>query len=271
MNIPPIYVVSGATGKSGEQIVRTALAQFPQKDVSIVVIPQVCEEEQLEKIADQAAETQGTIVYTLVNTNQRETLKRIAHRKRVVAIDLLGQLLARLAAVMGHEPFGQPGLYRELNQEYFDRVAAIEFAVMHDDGRNLDGLYLADLVIVGVSRVGKTPLSMYLSVQGWRVANVPLVKGIRPPQELFHVDRRRVVGLTIEAGQLIAHRRVRQQRLGVRGESAYTDPREIYEELESANQIIKKAGFPMINITDKPVEETAEEVISLLNRRLATA
>ena len=182
----------------------------------------------------------------------------------------IGRLLSHLSGVLDQEPAGQPGLYRQLRQAYFDRVEAIEFTMAHDDGKNQQGWGRAEIILVGVSRVGKTPLSMYLAVRGWKVANVPLLPEIPPPPKLFELDRRRIVGLIIEPGQLIDHRQQRQRRLNVSGGSAYTDPVKLYEEIEEARKMYRRNGFAMVDITDKPIEESADEVIGLVTRRLQT-
>lgn len=268
MSTPPIFIVSGGVGASGEQLVRTALAQFQEVTVPVIIVPHVRRVEQLEDVVTQAATTGGTIVHTLVDGELRRDLIRLAREKNAVAIDVMGRLLSRLTNVLGQEPIGQPGLYRKLREEYFERVEAIEFTVAHDDGRNPHEWHLAEIVLAGVSRVGKTPLSMYLSVLGWKVANVPLFRDVPPPQELFQIDRRRVVGLTIEPGQLVSHRLRRQRRLGVPGGSAYTDPAEIHEEVEAARRVFRSGGFAVVDVTDKPIEESADEIISLIARRL---
>jgi regulator of PEP synthase PpsR (kinase-PPPase family) len=193
---------------------------------------------------------------------------RQARDRNVVAIDAMGQLISRLTNVLGQEPQGQPGLYRQLRQDYFDRVAAIEYTVAHDDGRRPDEWYLAEIMLVGVSRAGKTPLSMYLSTLGWKVANYPLVKEVEPPAVLFELDRRRVVGLIIDPGQLVTHRRQRQRRLGVSNKSSYTNPVDLFEEAEEARKLFRRHGFAIVNVSDKPIEESADEVIALVNRRL---
>jgi len=147
-------------------------------------------------------------------------------------------------------------------------VAAIEFAMAHDDGQNRDGWPQAEIVLTGVSRVGKTPLSMYLSILGWKVANVPLIKGISPPLELFQLDHRRVIGLSIEPGQLVIHRQQRQRRLGAPGPSDYTDPAAINEELEVARQLFQRGRFTVVDVTDKPIETSADEIIERVTRQL---
>jgi hypothetical protein len=223
--------------------------------------------EQIEAVVKQAAATGGAIVHTMVDTRLRRALQRMARERNVVTIDLMSDLLAHLSKTLGQKPLGQPGLYRELHQDYFERVAAIEFTMAHDDGQNVQEWSEAEIVLVSVSRVGKTPLSMYLAVLGWKVVNVPLVMEIPPPPELFQLDWRRVIGLTMEPGQLLAHRQQRQSRLGAAGPSAYADPVKIYDEVETAIQIFKQGGFSVIDVTDKPIEASADEVIKLITRQ----
>ncbi len=267
---PPIYIVSGSVGASGEQLVHTVLAQFPESRVPVITVGHVRQPDQIEDVVAQASATGGTIIHTLVDKRLRDYLVRLAQEQGVVAIDLVGDLLARLADLLKQEPAGHAGLYRQLHQDYFERVASIDFAMAHDDGRNPGGWPLADVVLAGPSRVGKTPLSMYLSVLGWKVANVPLVMGLAPPAELFQLDSRRVIGLTIEPGQLLSHRQQRQRHLGAPGPTAYTDPVAIYEEMEAARQVFKQGGFSTIDVTDKPIEASADEIITLITRRFGT-
>jgi regulator of PEP synthase PpsR (kinase-PPPase family) len=265
---PPIYLVSGGVGASGEQLVNTVLAQFPDRQVSVVMVPRVRQAQQIEDVVAQAVESGGTIVHTLVDADLRQTLVRLAGEKEVVSIDLMGDLLSRLTQVLGQSPLGRPGLYRQQHRADLERVAAIHYSIDHDDGKHPDGWPEAEIVLVGVSRVGKTPLSMYLSVLGWRVANVPFVMGLPLPQKLFEVDSRRVIGLIIESGQLLIHRQQRQRRLGAPGPSDYIDPAKIYEELQAARRLFRRKGFPIINVTDKPIESIADEVIARVTRRL---
>jgi hypothetical protein len=266
---PPIFLVSGGLGTSGEQIVRTVLAQFPAPEPPVVVVPRVRRVAELEGVVERAAATGGTIVYTLVNGELRDALGALAQARRVFAIALMGELLSHLAQVLGHEPAGKPGLYRLQREDYFKRMDAIAFAVGHDDAQRIEELSEAEIVLVGPSRVGKTPLSIYLSVLGWRVANVPLIPGVPPPAELLEVDRRRVVGLVIEAAQLISHRRWRRATLGIPQDSPYTNPAQIYEEIEWARGFCRQNGFAILDVTDRPIESSAEEVIALINRRVS--
>lgn len=267
----PIYVVSGGEGKSGEQVVRTALAQFADADLPVIIVPHIREQADLERVVQEAEMKQGTIVHTLVDLRLRQQMLALTHDYNVLAIDLMGSLLSRMAAVLGKEPQGQPGLYRQINQSYFERIEAIEFTVAHDDGRNTHELDQAEIVLTGVSRVGKTPLAMYLSVQGWKTANVPLIPGIDPPQALFSINPSSVIGLTIDPVQLATHRRWRQRTLNVSSKTDYIDLNAIYDDIKAARRIFRQGGFAVVDITNRPIEETASEVIALIARGQKTA
>lgn len=260
MSRSPIFIVSGGVGFSGEQLVRTALAQFPDAEVPVILVPRVQQVEQLTEIVARAVNSDGTIVHTLVDATLRTHLLFLAAEQQVAAIDLIGPVLARLKSVLGQHPIGQPGRYREQHQSRFARVDAIEFALAHDDGQHPQGWTGADILLIGVSRVGKTPISIYLAVLGWKTANLPLVKEIPPPIELFQLDRRRVVGLTIDLDHLLSHRRQRQLRLGMPSWSPYTDPAAVCAELETAYQVCRQGGFQLVDVTDKPIELLADEI-----------
>jgi regulator of PEP synthase PpsR (kinase-PPPase family) len=261
---PCLFVISGGEGVSGELLARTALAQFQPVTAPLVVLPRIQRPDQVRAAVERAAQANGIIVHTLVDAELRQALIQLAQAHDVVAIDLIGPLLARLATALGQPPRGQPGLYRQLRQAYFDRIAAIEFTVAHDDGSHPEGWGEADIVLVGVSRVGKTPLSMYLAVQGWRVANLPLLREVPPPAALFQLDRRRVVGLTIDPAHLVAYRQWRGRRLGLPGTTAYADLAALADEVQAARRLCHRAGFAVIDISDKPIEESAGEVILLV-------
>jgi len=266
--IPPLYLVSGSVGASGEQIVNSVLAQFPDCRVSLEAVPHVRQSAQVRAVVARAAESGGAIVHTMVNGVRREELERLAAEAGVPTVDLMGDLMRRLTETTGTEPVGQPGLYRELQRDYYERVAAIDFAMMHDDGMNPPGWKDAEIVLVGVSRAGKTPLTMYLAVLGWRVANVPLVPGIPLPKALDDVDRRRLIALDIDPSRLSVHRTHRQRELGVAGRMDYSDEGAVWKEVEAARREIRHRGYGRINVTDKPIETLADEAIRTITRRL---
>lgn len=268
MSISPIYVVSGGEGTSGERVVQTILAQFETNiPPEVIIMPHVRDTHQLEDIVSKVQRTQGTIVHTLVDAGLRQELNDLARRYNVAAIDLMGGLLTRLTTVMAQEPLGQPGLYHKMQESQFARSEAINFAVRHDDGKRPQELDRAEIILVGVSRVGKTPLSMYLAVQGWKVANIPLIPDSAPPEELFAVDPGRVVGLVIDPEELMAFRRWRKRQMNLPGPMAYTDPLLIYEQIEAARKLYRRGGFAILDITDRPIEESAAEIIALITRR----
>jgi regulator of PEP synthase PpsR (kinase-PPPase family) len=263
---PPVIIVSGGSGASGQQVVETALAQFPMIHVPVIQANDVRNLKQVEKAVKKAATAGGTVVHTLVERGLRDALIRLGKMHNVVTIDLMGPLLEQVAGHYGVKPLEQPGLYRKIRKDYFDRVEAIDFAVAHDDGKKPEDLTSADIVIIGVSRCGKTPLSMYLAVYGWKVANVPIVKDISLPEELSKTDRRRVVALTIDQEHLLEHRKRRNVRMGTIGMTDYTKPSAIFEELEAARKIYRECGFHMVSVTDKSIEIIADEIITYVTR-----
>jgi [pyruvate, water dikinase]-phosphate phosphotransferase / [pyruvate, water dikinase] kinase len=263
---PHVYIISGAAGTSGALMVNTVLAQFPESEVHIIPVPRVRQIEQLQDIVNQAQQNGGTLVHTMVDRRLRQALVEMARKHNVVEIDLVGQLMDRISVITQETPVDEPGLYRRLHRAYFDRVEAIEYAMNHDDGRDPKRWAEADLLLLGPSRSGKTPLSMYLAVQGWKVANLPIIPDISPPAELFEMDKRRVVGLYIEAGQLLSHRQHRQLHLGTKGSSPYSDPSAIYDEVVHAKKFYRKEDYVIVNVTDKPIEASANEIIRSLTR-----
>lgn len=264
---PPIYIVSGGSGASGEQLVETALAQFPDSQIPIYTMADTRRKRLIREIVTKAARTNATIVHTLVDPDLREALIERARDEKVVSIDLMGPVLERLAQLLKEKPRGQPGLYRQLRRSYFDRIEAIEFAMAHDDGKGIWELPQADIVLTGVSRSGKTPLSMYLGVLGWKVANIPVILDSPVPAELFQIDRSRVFALDIDDEQLVHHRRKRQQRRRQTGPSSYTDPKVVNTELETARTLFRKHRFTTISVTNKPIETSADEIIEAVTRR----
>lgn len=266
-SVPPIFVVSSSMGTLGEQVARTVLPQFRGVHVPVKVFRRVQQVSQLEEIIAETLQAGGTIIHTIANPDLRHKLVDLAAEQGVVAIDIVGPLIERLTNVLGVEPVGKPGLYRELHETYFRRIEAIEYTLKHDDGLNYKGWPDAEIVLVGVSRVGKTPLSLYLSMLGWKVANIPLVPGIPPQPALFELDRRRVIGLTIEPEQLYHHREHRQRRLGVVGDSDYSNLAKLYEEVADIRRIIRRGGFRIIDVTNKPIETTAGQVIDVVTRQ----
>lgn len=260
-----IFTVSDATGATAESVVRAALVQF---DASIVEISRRGSIQTLEKICsivDEAAMEHGFIVHTFVVEELRRAMLREGRAKNVITIDLMGPLLARLSELLDVEPKRKPGGFRPFDSSYMERIDAIDYTVRHDDGRNIHDLDQAEIVLVGVSRTSKTPLSIYLAYRGWRVANIPLVLGVEPPAELYRLPRKRVIGLVIQPERLALLRKVRVERMGSRVER-YADIEHIRAELAFAYTLFDKhRDWPIVDVTAKPIEETAAEVVSLIS------
>jgi regulator of PEP synthase PpsR (kinase-PPPase family) len=262
----PIYVVSGGTGASGQAVVDRALSQFPSEHVPVVIRSRVSAKE-LETIVQEAAAKNGTVVHTWVEADLRQEMIRLAREHNVVAIDLLGRLLERLSQVLNQAPVERPGLYRQLHEAYFRRIEAIEYTVAHDDGQHIHDLDQADIVLTGVSRVSKTPVSIYLSVQGWKVANVPLILDQEPPEALFDLPPGRVVGLTVQPDRLVELRTRRGRAMGLPGRTAYDDLGKVQEELAWARLILRRGRFAVVDVTGRSIEESAQAVVDLVTRR----
>jgi [pyruvate, water dikinase]-phosphate phosphotransferase / [pyruvate, water dikinase] kinase len=263
---PRIYIISGGVGASAEQLVHTVLAQFPQDTVKITTLGNVRYPEQIESVLRQALCDGCLVVHTLIEPKLREYLIETANQLQVEAIDLMGPLAGWVTRKLGTPPLGQPGLYRQLHREYFDRVMAIDYAIAHDDGKNPQDWPQAEALLVGVSRVGKTPLSLYLAVLGLKVANYPYTPPIPFPPALFELDSRRVIGLTIEPGQLLQFRQRRQAQLGAPGESDYVNPQSVFEEIEEAEKVFRRNRFTVIDMTDKTIELGADEIIRKISQ-----
>jgi [pyruvate, water dikinase]-phosphate phosphotransferase / [pyruvate, water dikinase] kinase len=265
-NGPPVelHVVSDATGETASRVVTAVEAQFPDQPFVTVRHPRV------ETVADlqlALARMQGrpaVAIFTVVEPTLREAMRELSREADIVYCDLLEQPLAAVAQVSGRAATMKPGLQPPLDEEYFQRIAAIEYAVKADDGLG-HALPKADIVLVGVSRTSKTPLSMYLGYLGWKVANVPIVKGIDPPAALFDVDSAKVVGLTIDADRLAEIRAERIQLMG--GDRRYASLVEIYDELEYAAAIHRRLGCPVIDVSELSIEEIAQRILQAVHRR----
>ncbi|HLS54158.1 MAG TPA: pyruvate, water dikinase regulatory protein, partial [Tissierellaceae bacterium] len=195
-----------------------------------------------------------------------EFVQDFSKRTGLFTIDLLSPLMNTVSQVLNTEPKREPGIIRRLDEAYFDRVAAIEFAVKYDDGKDPRGLLDADLVLIGVSRTSKTPLSMYLANKNIKVANVPLVMEVKPPKELFEISARKIIGLTNSPENLNEIRLQRLKSLGLNTNSSYASLDRILKELDYADKVMKKIGCPIIDVSDKAIEETSEIILGLLRK-----
>ena len=264
-SVVELHVISDSTGETAVRLVHALEAQFPEQEFEEIRHPRVETVDDLNLALSRAKGRPAVIVYTLVHPELREAARALCRRYKLHYCDLLGHPIEAVARVAGVAAKMKPGARPPLDSQYFKRMAAIEFAVKFDDGVGA-GLHDADIVLVGVSRTSKTPLSMYLGYMGYKTANVPVVSGIDPPKELFELDPAKIVGLTIDASRLaeIRQERVRQMRANRR---AYAELVDIYGELEHADAIHRKLGCPVLDITELSIEETASRVVKLVEDR----
>ena len=260
-----LYVVSDGGGSTAEAALDAAIAQFPGVGFRIERRPGVRSREQVLHVVRDAVREQGIIVHTIVIQEIRQILVRECRQRIVPHFDLIGPLIGHISQLIGMRPAYRAGAARGITDAYFQRVDAIQFTVQHDDGQAIATLDQADIVLLGVSRSSKTPLSIYLSMRGLKVANIPIVLGVPPPPKLREIDQQKIVALTIDPDNLLAIRRNRLQALGQSPDGEYADIDNIREELAYCRRIVR-AGYPwpIVNITGKSVEEAAKEVIAVL-------
>lgn len=264
-----VIVISDGTGETASAITRAAMTQFQDKEIFFTRYKNIRTKEQIDAIFQEAAIHHDIVVYTIVSVELRAYIAELSKRDHVRSVDVMGPLLSVFSNFFEAEPNYRPGLLHAVNDQYFKRVAAIEFTLNHDDGRNINSLDETDVVLVGISRTSKTPLSMYLSLEGIKTVNVPIVMGVPLPEKLFQIDQRKIFGLTIDSEELFRIRKNRLSRLGLANdEGDYADISKVSEEIEWANKIFSEnKRWPVFNVTGKALEETAAEIIKLLNMR----
>lgn len=264
-----IMVISDATGETAERMVRAATLQFKDTPVNIRTYSRVRLETEVEHIIERAAELRALVVFTVVNPEERDLLLKLIERHNVEAVDLIGALIGKLGSFLDTEPVGVPGLLHTIDANYFRRMEAVEFAVKNDDGAEPRNLPKADIVLVGVSRTSKTPLSTYLAQRGLKVANVPLVLGVDPPPELELVDESRVYGLVIQPEILRRIRLERLKHLGMPQDASYGARVHIENEISYSRETFRKhPNWPVIDVTNKAIEETAADIMRIYKQRI---
>lgn len=267
-HIPVVYVLSDSVGETAEFVVRAAASQFNGHQWDLRSVSHVHEKSVIDETIQSAKEEQGIIAFTIVLPELREYLLRVAANEGVRVVDIMGPMMDAFEWVSGKSPQLKPGLVHQLDDDYFRRVEAIEFAVKYDDGRDPRGLERADIILVGVSRTSKTPLSMYLAHKRLRVANVPLVPEVAPPEELFKQrNSRKVIGLSIRPDELNLIRKERLKALGLTQEASYASLERILLELEYSESIMHRLNCPIVDVSNKAVEETAGLILDYVKRR----
>jgi len=265
-----IFILSDGTGETASTMIRAALVQYADLNMNIVRCKNVRTEEQIESLLEDVYAQKGLIVFTMVSAQMSRKVMETAAQRGIVAVDLMGPLLGAFDAFFGRRgEVHTAGLLRTVDEQYFKRIEAIEFTVKHDDGKTLTHLTQADIILVGISRTSKTPLSIFLSHKGWKVANIPVVLNTPLPEELFKVDQRRVVGLTINPESLTRIRKKRLEKFGQDPGSEYANLSHISKEIEYAGEIFRQnRRWPVFDVTDRALEETAAEIVRVVASRL---
>ena len=264
---PIIYACSDSLGETAERVARAAASQYDKQEFNIIRVPYIRSEQQIEELVCKAEANKAMICYTIISPSLRRKLRELTKTANVTVVDIIGPMLAGVGTLTDTEPTLKAGMIHQLDEEYFKRVEAIEFAVKYDDGKNPMGFLKADIVIVGVSRTSKTPLSMYLANKQLKVANVPLVPEIPPPEELFKVPSSRIIGLLIDPYKLNEIRCARLKAMGLTDGANYADIRRIQEELEYARAIMQQLHCMIINVSNRAIEETASLILEYLRKR----
>lgn len=261
-----IFIISDGTGGTAKQLVKAALVQFENTKIQLNVRHHVRTEHRVLQIINEALAVNGFIVHTVVSRKLRDKILDSGRLYNIETIDLMGPLLAQLSHQFAHSPAERPGIFHELNKSYFQRIEALEFAFRHDDGQKIEEFKKAEIVLLGVSRTFKTPLSIYFAYKGWLVANVPIILGIKLPDIVFELPPERVFGLTTSPHRLAVLRSVRAEHLGG-ATGDYADFDYVQRELKYAYQIFnKQPKWSVIDVTNKPIEEITFEIVSHMRK-----
>lgn len=256
----PVFIVSDGTGETGAAVIQATMAQF-RVDWHLRRFGGIRQESLARKVVAEAEKSDALVVFTLVDRRVAQALLREADRRNVPTLDVLGGLIAKIGEHLKAEPRSEPGLLHGFSDDYFKRVEAVEFAVRHDDGANLRTLVDADLVLTGISRTSKTPLSMYLAQRGYKTGNVPIVPGIDPPQALLDLDPRKIFALAVDPSLLLTIRQARVRALGAPPYTTYADPESLLEEIRTARRLYRDRGWRVVDISGRAVEENAARIL----------
>ncbi len=264
---PTVFAVSDSIGETAELVIRAAMVQFNSENAYIRRIPYVTNKEYVDDIIEEAKNTANcAIICTIILPEVREHLVNSARQSNIPIVDLMGPMMDVFSNMMEIKPHLQPGLVHRIDEDYFKKIEAIEFAVQYDDGKDPRGLSQADVVLIGVSRTSKTPLAMFLAHKRLKVANLRLVPEVAPPEELFKLPPKTVIGLTISPDKLFDIRQERLKALGLGTEANYAKRSRILEEIEYADKIMERIGCIKIDVSNKAVEEIASEILEITKK-----
>ena len=261
-----IFVVSDSLGETAEKVTIAALEQFEDVNYKMIKIPYVTQSDQIEDIINEAKGKNSIIMFTLVIKKLRKLLINECEKNGILYNDIMRPILLDLEVLLDKDPVLKPGIIYKLDDNYFNRVEAVEFAVKYDDGKDVRGIKKADIVIIGISRTSKTPLSMYMAHKNLKVTNIPLLPEVPVPDEIFDIDSSKVFGLINTPEKLNEIRTERLKALGLSNSANYANMDRIIEELKYAHKVYNKIGCKIIDVSNKAVEETANIIIESLKK-----
>jgi [pyruvate, water dikinase]-phosphate phosphotransferase / [pyruvate, water dikinase] kinase len=257
-----VYLLGEGTGEMITRIAKASLVQFTQKNVEVKTFFLVRDKKQILQILREAQKQGALLAFSIVKPSMRDFLIKEAETRGIKAIDVIGDFILQLSLFLGEKPTAVPGKQYTLDEEYFRRIEAINFAVKHDDGKNPQGLKQADLVLIGLSRTGKTPLSTYLANKGWKAANIPLQPDLLPPEALFQIDPNKVFGLIISVESLVKFREARLAQLGLEPRARYADPVAVADEIDWCHKFYQEnPQWQVIEISNKAIEEISASLL----------
>ncbi len=260
-----VWIVSDGTGRTAVQVIKAASYQFTDLDADYRVVDNVTTKEQIFDLMEAVKKKSGMLVYTIVSKSNRRLLHRLAVENHILTVDLFGPIISTLQKFLEQVPVEVPGLSFKMNRDYFRMVEAVDFTIRHDDGRNIESVNRADIILLGPSRVGKTPLAVYLGYMGWKVANIPVIQGHGLPDLLERVPFK-VFCLVIEPGLLQKRRIDRIQKLGGPEIAEYTDMKSISKEIEFCKVLTDNGKkWPLIDMSYRTVEDVAKDIIQLVS------
>ncbi|MDO4680359.1 MAG: pyruvate, water dikinase regulatory protein [Aerococcus sp.] len=250
-------LISDAAGRLNQNYLNSAIAQFPTVHFKIDAYPFAQHPEQLSPILSQAKEQEAAVIGSFVKPELDEYAQTFCTKNNLRYLSLMGPIVHSIEEQSGVQALRKPGSKEPLNDRYYNRIRALEFSVANDDGRHPNQFKKADIVLLGISRTSKTPLSIYLAFQGFKVANLPLVPESTLPDEIYQIDRRKIIGLTNDVNVLNKFRKERLRAYGIEFDGKYNNDDRIEKELDYANQIYDELKCPVINVAERSIEETA--------------
>lgn len=264
-NIVTIFVISDSAGETAAKLVAASMAQYPTVDFLLYRRAFIDNEKKLIKALNEAKEKQALVLYTIVNHELVQFAKNFLTENNLYQLDLLTPLISKIESLTGHPPTREAGALHHLNENYFNRIEAMEFAVKYDDGKDPRGFLEADVLLLGISRTSKTPLSLFLANKNLKVANLPLIPEAHLPKQLWEMNPKKIIGLTNNASTLNTIRKERMRAYGLPENNSYSDIEKIRRELAFSNELYQKLGCVVINVASLSIEETASMIMNALH------